>query len=913
MSLQSRPPVRWHSWLVRALGPVVPRSIREDWLTEWQAELDTRETELREWGLVPRRASWRVLCDSTGAVWDALWLQTHRWEDEMIQDIRFGLRLVVRSPWLSGTAIASLAIGIAATTAVFTVINAALLKALPYPAVDRLVTISRGESRYFSLSEYLDLEAGVKTIQHLSAIETRDFVLGGDGQPEQIRGQRVSALFPTLIGLDSTLRPVAGRAFAAPDFEPGRPPVVLISHGLWTRRFGSDPAIVGRMITLDAAPATVAGVLPAAFDLFPKSDLLQPMPPPAGAKSNRLYHYLEVLGRLPADTAPAGVEAELTALTSAGPDARPVRVAFVRELLVKNLWRALLTMWVMAGLVLVVACLNFANLLTARAATRQQELAVRVSLGGRRLRLARQLVIEALVLVGIGGTIGLFLAHFGAGLLAAALPQQFLGSAGVMVDARVTAFALLMSMLSGIVFATLPALSVSSTAERAGRLLSLGAVRSNPPATRRTHTVLASLQVALTLALLVGAALFVKSFWQLARIEPGYQPNEAVTLQLDLPARSYPDSPSVARLIGGLGEALRAVPGVRAVGETSNLPLGPLGMEFRAFTVENGPRDVGPPEVAPPGLPPPPPPPLPPGGAPVDLPRFFQAVHVKVGPGFFGAMGIPLVGGRDFTTTDREATLPVTIVNRAFAERYFPGADPIGRRIRMSPVTPWMTIVGVVGNIRRFARDDAHRSEFYRPFTQAGAVRPSDGPGTGRAVTSVMFVVRTARGPEDVAQSTRSILATLDPALPIAQVGTLQGTLDDTVAQQRLLLRLFVVFAVATLIVAAVGVYGVTTYVVGRRQHEMAVRVALGARPSTIEALVVSQALPVIGIGLVLGLVMSVGLARYVGEYLLRVSPLDAWAYSAVAAILAIVVATASYLPARRAGRIDPLIALKGL
>jgi putative ABC transport system permease protein len=898
--------------LVRALGPLVPRNIRQDWLSEWQAELDNRETELREWGMVPRRASWRVLRDSTGAVWDALWLQTHRWEDEMIQDIRFGLRLVVRSPWLSGTAIASLAIGIAATTAVFTVINAALLKALPYPTVDRLVTVTRGESRYFSLSEYRDLEAAVRTIEHLSAIETRDFVLGGDGEPEQIRGQRVSASFPTLVGLDSTLRPLVGRVFAAPDFEPGRPPVVLISHGLWTRRFGSDPAIAGKVITVDATPATIAGVLPAAFDLFPKSDLLEPMAPPPGAKSNRLYHYLEVLGRLPGATAPAAVEAELTAITSAGPDPRPVRLAFVRELLVKNVRRALLTMWVMAGLVLVVASLNFANLLTARATTRQQELAVRASLGGRRLRLARQLVIEALVLVGIGGGIGLFLAHFGAGLLSAAMQQQFLGSAGVAIDARVTGFALLMSMISGIVFATLPALSVSGTAERAGRLLSLGALRSNSPATRRTHTVLASVQVALTLTLLVGAALFVKSFWQLARIEPGYQASEAVTVQVDLPARSYPDSPSVARLIGALGEALRAVPGVRAVGETSNLPLGPIGMEFRAFTVENGPRDVGPPEVAPPGLPPPPPPPLPPGGAPTSMARFFQAVHVKVGPGFFDAMGIPLVVGRDFTTTDREGALPVTIVNRAFAERYFPGADPIGRRLRMSPVTPWMTVVGVVGNIRRFARDDAHRSEFYRPFTQAGAMRMSDGPGD-RGVTSVMFVVRTPRGPEDVARSTRGILATLDPALPIAQVGTLQGTLDDTVAQQRLLLRLFVVFAAATLLVAAVGVYGVTTYVVGRRQHEMAVRVALGARPSTIEALVVGQALPVIAIGLVLGLVTSVALSRYVGEYLLRVSPLDAWAYGAVAMILAIVVATASYLPARRAGRIDPLIALKGL
>jgi putative ABC transport system permease protein len=335
-------------------------------------------------------------------------------------------------------------------------------------------------------------------------------------------------------------------------------------------------------------------------------------------------------------------------------------------------------------------------------------------------------------------------------------------------------------------------------------------------------------------------------------------------------------------------------------------------MEFRAFTVENGPTHVGPPEVAPPGLPPPPPPPGPPAGVPV-VP-FFQAVHVKVGPGFFATMRIPLLAGRDFTTSDRQNTLPVTIVNRAFADRYFRDTEPIGRRIRMSPVTPWMTVVGVVGNIRRFARDDAHRSEFYRPFAQAGAVRLSDTSGGGSAhiVTPIMLVVRTSRGPEDIAQSVRGILTALDPSLPIAQVGTLQGDIDDAVAQQRLLLRLFLAFAGATLVLAAVGVYGVTTYIVSRRQHEMAVRVALGARPSSIEALVVRQGLPVIVIGLGLGLATSLALARFLGEYLFRVSPLDGWAYAAVASILAIVVVAACYWPARRAGRSDPLAALKG-
>ena len=913
MSARPDRPARWYSWLVRALRPFVPRALREDWAQEWQAELDSRQAELLEWGVVPRRASWRVFLDSTGAVWDALWLQTIRWEDEMIQDIRFGLRLVRRSAWLSVTAIASLAIGIGATTAVFTVINAALLKALPYPAVDRLVAVTQGGTRYFSQAEFVDLQAGAATIEHLSAVETRDFVLSGGGQPEQIRGQRVSASFPALIGLDSSLAPVAGRSFAARDFEPGQPPAVLISHRLWTRRFGSDRAAVGRSIVIDARPATIAGVLPSSFDLFPDSDILAPLVPNPRAQNNQLYRYVEILGRLPLGGAASRTEAELSGRLSQGPDSEPVRVALLRDLLAQNVRRALMTMWVMAGLVLIVACLNFANLLTARAAMRQQELAVRASLGGRRLRLIRQLVIEALVLVGFGGALGLFLAHFGAGLLVAAMPEQFLGSAGVSIDARVVAFLLGASAVCGLVFGVFPALNVSATAERAGSLLSLGSLRANPPSARRIHTVLASLQVALTLALLTGAALFVKSFWQLARIEPGYQPKDAVSLQFDLPASRYPDSASVARFSGTLSQGLRTLPGVQAVGEASNLPLNPEGMEYRAFTVENGPRNVGPVEDFPPGMAPPPPPPPPPTGAAISPVPYFQAIHGRVGPGFFEAMRIPILAGREFTTDDRDGTRPVTVVNRAFADRYFPGVDPLGRRIRLSPITPWMTVVGIAGNIRRFARDDAHRSEFYRPFAQAGAVRPSDGLEIAGAVTPLMFVVRTPRGSDEVARAARGILATLDPALPIAQVETLQGAIDDTVAQQRLLLRLFLVFALATLLLAAVGVYGVTAYVVSRREHEMAVRVALGARPSTIEALVVGQGLPVIGIGLALGLAASVALSGYVRAYLIRVNPLDGWIYVAAAGILGLVVATASYLPARRAGRTDPLIALKGL
>ena len=584
----------------------------------------------------------------------------------------------------------------------------------------------------------------------------------------------------------------------------------------------------------------------------------------------------------------------------------------------KNLRRALLTMWVMAGLVLAIACLNFANLLTARAAARQQELAVRVSLGGRRLRLARQLVMEALVLVGIGGGIGVVLAHFGAGVLVAALPEQFLGSGGVRVDAKVVGFALIASATCGVVFAALPALRVSASAERSGSLLSIGALRANPPKAWRTHIALTSVQVALTLALLVGAALFVKSFWQLARIEPGYQAKDAVTLRCDLPGSDYPDSATAARLTDALGgqRAARPAPGGGRLAKPRICPSTPRKSEVRAFTVENGPPDVGPAEIAPPGLPPPPPPPLPPAGARITPLRFFQAVHVKVGPGFFDAMGIPLVAGRDFTAGDRERT--------AAGHDRQPG---LRRPVLPRHGSHWPAHPDVAGD----AMDDGRRCrgehQAIRPrrrislgilsSVRPGRSRPGDLTGSALLAPSPQSCSSCGHhaGPTTWRDPPAPSSPRWIPRCQLRQVATLQGAIDDTVAQQRLMLRrLFLVFAVATLIVAAVGVYGVTTYVVGQRQHEMAVHASPSAHaPSSIEGLIVSQALPVIAIGVVLGMAASAALSPYVGAYLFRVTPLDAWVHVTVAAILAVVVAAANYLPARRAGRTDPLIALKGL
>ena len=427
--------------------------------------------------------------------------------------------------------------------------------------------------------------------------------------------------------------------------------------------------------------------------------------------------------------------------------------------------------------------------------------------------------------------------------------------------------------------------------------------------------ILAAGEIALTLVLLIGASLLVKSMMRLERFESGYN-TAALTLRFELPSTTCRDDAAVARFVARFGDAVRTMPGVTAAGATSSLPLTESAFRFRAFAIEHGPAGpVGPPERLPLGFAAPPPPPAPPSGAPAQVYRFFQAFSAEVGPGFFEAMGIPLIGGRPFNVHDTAATQPVAIVNQAFADRYWPGGSAVGKRIRMNPVDPWITVIGVVGNIRRFARDDEIRSEMYRPFAQQGDRRRGDrrpGQVDPRVfVTDVSFVVRTTTAPEDMRRLAQAALASIDPTMPIGPVSTLQEDLERAVAPRRFLLRLFFAFGAAALVLAALGVYGMTAYLVRRRTREMAVRVALGASPRKIEALVVRQGVFIALYGVTGGLGLAFVLSRFLRQHLCDVQPFDAWIYGSIAALLALVVLVASYVPARQAGRLDPLQALK--
>jgi putative ABC transport system permease protein len=903
--------------LIGWLSALVPMRLRGDWRREWEAELQHREIELRAWR-EERDVGRQLWATSRGAAWDVLWLQRQRWEDDVVQDIRYAFRLFRRAPGLALAGILSVGLGIGATTSVFTLINAALLRPLPYPDVDRLVTVTTDQSRLFSVPGFLQVQAGNRSLDQLAAVETMKFVIGG-GHPVQVTGQLVTAEFLPLVGLDGPLRPSPGRPFTREEFGPAAPAVVLISHRLWQTRFGGAVDVVGTTIPLDATPTTIVGVLPERFDFFASSDLIAPLTTQSGRAHDPLYHSLEIVGRLKRSVPAADAARQITALLERETPPPTASIAFVRETLVQDFRRSILILWAMTGLVLLVGCLNFANLLAARTTARAHELAVRTGLGARRFRLVRQLVTEALVLAIAGGLVGLAAAYGGRGLLLAATTSHFLGASDVPLDLRVVGFALSVSMAAGLVFGLTPAIK-GLAADRLEPYLKRGAGSRglSGSGAQGVSTTLAAAQVAVTLVLLAGAGLLLKSFWKLASYEPGYDATHGVTLHFELPETSYPEDADVTRFIAAFTEAATSVPGIHAIGAASSLPLVESGFRFRAVAMEGGPTGpVGPPERLPLGILPPPPPPAPPAGVTLPFPiyDFFMTFSGRTSPGFFSAMRIPLVQGRDFTAEDGPGTAPVAMVNQAFVDRYWRGVDPIGRRIRNNPVEPWITVVGVVGNIRRFSRDDDIRAEVYRPLSQQGDRRRGDRrPGqaaVGTYTSDVYFVVRTTAAPDEFARTARALLASIDPTLPIADVATLQGTLDAAIAPRRFLLRLFVVFAASALVLAAVGVYGVTTYVTRQRTREMAIRVALGAAPASIVRLVMRHGVRIAVVGVATGLALALSGSRYLRVYLYEVSPLDVWAHAAVATALASVVLIASYLPARRAARVDPVASLK--
>ncbi len=801
--------------------------------------------------------------------------------ESLFSDIRFGLRGLKSSPSTTAVALLALALGIGANTAIFSVVNGTLLTPLPYPEPERLVVVAATNPRSglprFSLSppDFDDFHRQSRSFAGLAAMTMGSLNLTGRGEPEVLDVGRVSADFFPLIGL----RPLLGRAFRPDEDTPASRHVVLLSHGLWQRRFGADPKAVGQSLRLDDESYTVVGVAPSGFDFPRKRDLWVPLAlEPAQAK--RGAHSLTCVGRLRPGVSVEAAQSEMSGiaarLEAQYPDSNQgwgIEVLPLQQVWVEKIRPALLILlWVVAA-VLLIACLNVANLLLARLAARGREISIRTALGAGRGRLVRQLLTESMLLSLLGGALGLLLASWGTRALLALNPAALPRAEAIGLDLRVLVFTLLLSVAAGLFFGLFPALhppgaSLHEALKEGGRATAGGR------GSRFARQFLALVEVALALVLLVMAGVLLRSFSRLAAADPGFRPGGVLTLDLSPSKTRYPDPGRLSLFYRELLGRVSALPGVGRAATLSPLPLAGKTF-FRGFAVF---------------------------GRPVSRSKPESATVRRASPELFRVLRVPLLRGRVFEERDTVAAPKVAIVNAQLAGAMWPHADPLGQRLTFDDPdlagATWMTVIGVVGNVQQQALSDDPAFEIYQPQLQEPAVETT-------------LVVRSVRDPSALAAPIRRTVLGLDPDLPVYHVRTLSSVVDDSLAQHRLSTALLGLFAALALVLAAVGVYGVISYSVAQRTHEMGIRMALGAQRQDVLRLVIRQGMGLVGTGLLLGLAGAFFATRVLAGLLYGVTTTDPATFVSVPGLLALVALLANYLPARRAMQVDPQEALR--
>ena len=798
------------------------------------------------------------------------------------QDLRYALRRLSAAPMFTAIAVLTLAIGIGANAAIFTVVNAVVLQPLPYAESDRLVGVFHqgqgGDLAVMSPPNFLDVQRLNRSLEKMAAIDESGFTLTGAGDPIRLEGASVSADFFDVL----RVRPLLGRPFRADENESGKHKVVVLSHGLWVRRFGGDSGVIGRSVSIDGTPFTVVGVMPAGFSYPEARDLWVPLEYDEVFRvSNRGAWYLQVVGRLKPGVSATAASADVAAIAAQLARQFPrsntdlsMSVAPLHGWIVDRSRTALLLLLGAVGFVLLIACANVANLTLARAATREGELAVRAALGARRGRLVRQLLTESAVLALVGGVMGLLVAAWGSDALVRLEPDGVPRLSEVTVNPQVVAFTALMSMLTGLLVGSLPAWQITrGTLVGALREGGRGALTGRRGIRVRHSLVVA--EMALAVVLLAGAGLLVNSFIRLQHVNPGFQVGDALTFRLALPEAAYDTQARRIEFYDRALAQLRALPGVRTVGGVMGLPLS--GLRFNiSFDIEGHP-------------------PAQPGQEP--------SMEVRVAtPDYFKALGIPLTRGRLFTDADRFESPQVVLLSEAAAREYFPGENPLGRRI----VLGWKNdqrraggeVVGVVGDVKDLGLDEPAPAEIYLPHAQMGVgqmtmILRSDVPTASLAA----LVTRTVHG--------------LDPNLPISSLRSLDAIIARSVSQPRFYMLLLGTFAVAALLLAAIGIFGVMSYAVTQQTREFGIRIALGADRRAIVRMVLTRAMLLIALGLGLGVAGALVVGRAMSTLLFDVSPQDPVTLLAVVSLLAGVAFLASYLPARRATRVDPMVALR--
>jgi putative ABC transport system permease protein len=808
-----------------------------------------------------------------------------------IQDLRYAARTLAKAPGFTLVALVTLALGIGANTAIFSIVNAVLLRPLPYHEPDRVVLLwshwTNWTKTWVSEPELADYQQA-RSLEHVAAFSSTSFNLTGGAGSEPLRVLAAQVQAPVFDALGA--RPLLGRVFTADEDRPGRERVVMLVEGLWRSRFGSDPSIVGRSIELDAASYTVVGVLPASLRLpldYANRAFTQIWVPLALGPvdpQERGNHGLNALGRLKPGVTLAQAQAEIDTITRGflqqypdnyddkfGLTLVPAPVEVFGDI------RPALTILLLAvGAVLLIACANVANLMLARSEARQKEIAVRVALGAGRRRIVRQLLTESMMLSVVGGGAGVALAYALIQGLVALDPLKIPRVQEIALDARVLAFTAAIALVTGLLFGIVPALQSSRTDLQS--VLKEGGRDSRVGAGWLRRVLVAS-EIAASVVLVAAAMLLARSFARLLDVDAGFNAAQVLTLRTSLPNATYTDSASMVRAYADLGRRLRESPGVQAAGAVTGLPLATTRGDW-GIRIE---------------------------GRPMDPREGLAADWQVVTPGYFEALGTPLRAGRTFTDADTATTLPVIVVNQTMAKKFWPGADAIGRRLTMGSNDRWITVVGVVADIHHRGLDMEPRPEMYRPHTQFRYGGP-DAP----AVPTMTWAVRTVDDPRAATSYARAAVRAVDARLGISDIATMDEVVADSTSDRRLNMLLFVLLGTLALALATVGVYGVVAYSVSQRTHEIGVRMAIGARPNDVVRLMIQEGGRLAIAGVVAGSVVALAAARLIRGLLFGVSATDPLTFAAVAAGLLAVALLASYIPARRATRVDPMIALRG-
>ena len=803
-----------------------------------------------------------------------------RWQS-LAGELRYAARGLFDAPAFTAVAVVTLALGIGANSAIFTVVDSVLLRPLPYERPEQLVMIwesnvERGIDRNLvTQASFLDWEEQNETFEAMGAFTSFPVTVSGDGEPERLPAISVTQKFLDVL----RVRPAHGRLFLDSDHETGAPYVALSSHELWTSRFGADPGAVGRTIRIDGDVVTIVGVLPPSFRLvMSDADLWVPRRFDSDDRQNRKAHMLRVVARRRPGVSLDEARADMTTIAARLSEDHPewmtgwsVNVVSLHDDLVGQERTRLLVLLGAVALVLLIACVNVANLLLARASSRERETAIRVAMGARRSQLLKQFLVESTLLALVGGALGMSLAFYGLDALLSLAPGELPRASEIHMGWRVVAFTTSVSLAVGFVFGVLPGLR-ASRADLVSRLKDGSASAGN--ARERVRSGLVIAEVALSLVLLAGAGLLLNSFWRLLQVDPGFNPDGALAVSLYLPPSRYPEIQKQEQFYGELEEKLRAIPSVRAVGATTSLPLN-KNESTRSFLVEG--------RAAP---------------APGErTPLPYRAVS----PDYFRATGIALLKGRAFDERDRAESTPVLVINETMARRIWPDEDPLGRRIAFAEDGPWHEVVGVVADTKHYGLDEPARGAMYAPSLQR----------TWRWMSWRTFVLRTSQAPLALLPRVRNELRLADEELPIYAVDTLDAQVSGSMAASRFSLIILGAFAAAALALASIGIYGVIAFAVGLRSREMGLRMALGASRANVLSLVVGQAMKNVALGLAVGLVGAVLLTRFLSSSLYGVEPTDATTLLLATIVLATVALGAVYWPARRATRVDPMLALR--